>query len=137
MRNIKKATATMLATAVIVTSAGVYDTGAATTQATTLKILNGKVKKITAGESFKVEVKASGKVKFKSGNKKIAKVSKKGVVKAIKPGKVTITVKSASKSAKVKVTVNPAKVKAVSATSGIDQAKVTWTKVKNATGYEV
>ncbi|MCR5835813.1 MAG: family 16 glycosylhydrolase [Lachnospiraceae bacterium] len=37
----------------------------------------------------------------------------------------------------MKVTFNPAKVKAVSATSGIDQAKVTWTKVKNATGYEV
>jgi beta-glucanase (GH16 family) len=137
MKSLKTATATMLTTAVLVSSAGVYDTGAATTQATTPKILNGKAKKITAGESFKIVVKASGKVKFKSENKKIAKVSKKGVVKAIKPGKVTITVKSASKSAKVKVTVNPAKVKAVSATSGIDQAKVAWTKVKNVTGYEV
>ena len=45
------------------------------------------------------------KITYTSSNKKVAVVTSKGVVKAKKKGTATITVKSGSKSVKIKITV--------------------------------
>lgn len=50
-------------------------------------------------------VTSKNKVTYKTSNKKIATVSSKGVIKAKKAGTSTITVKSGSKTVKVKVKV--------------------------------
>ncbi|MCR5836573.1 MAG: family 16 glycosylhydrolase [Lachnospiraceae bacterium] len=134
MNSMKKVTATVLAATMVVATAGICDVENASAA---VKVLNGKSKKITVGDTFKIVLKANGAVSYKSSSKKVAKVTKKGVVKGVKPGKATITIKGASGSAKVKVTVNPSKVKAVSAAADVDTVKVTWTKVKKAAGYEV
>ena len=47
----------------------------------------------------------TGKAKWASSNKKVATVSSKGVITAKKKGTATITIKSGSKSVKVKVIV--------------------------------
>ncbi len=134
MKSIKRVTATVLAATMVVATAGVVDVKEASAA---VKVMNGKKKTITAGDSFKIVLKADGAVTYKSSSKKVGKVSKKGVVKGVKAGKATITVKGASGSAKVSVTVTPKKVKAVSAAISGDKVKVSWTKTAGVKGYEV
>ena len=69
-------------------------------------------KNVTVRKGKKVTLKptvfpaySDDKITYKSSNSKIATVSKKGVVKGKKKGKAYITIKSGSKSIKVKVTV--------------------------------
>ena len=64
-----------------------------------------KVKKSTKLAPFVTPVTSKNKVTYKTSNKKIATVSSKGVIKAKKAGTATITVKSGSKTVKVKVKV--------------------------------
>ena len=64
-----------------------------------------KVKKSTKLTPFVTPITSKNKVTYKTSNKKIATVSSKGVIKAKKAGTATITVKSGSKTVKVKVKV--------------------------------
>ena len=64
-----------------------------------------KVKKSTKLAPFVTPITSKNKVTYKTSNKKIATVSSKGVIKAKKAGTATITVKSGSKTVKVKVKV--------------------------------
>lgn len=64
-----------------------------------------KVKKSTTLKPVVTPVTSKSNVTYKSSNKKIATVSSKGVIKAKKAGTATITVKSGSKTVKVKVKV--------------------------------
>ena len=64
-----------------------------------------KVKKSTKLAPVVTPITSKNKVTYKTSNKKIATVSSKGVIKAKKAGTATITVKSGSKTVKVKVKV--------------------------------
>lgn len=74
---------------------------------TNKKIKSASIKK---GKTLKIKavtnpITTPQKVTFSTSNKKVATVSSKGVIKAKKAGKATITVKSGTKKATVKVTV--------------------------------
>ena len=69
-----------------------------------------KTLSLTVGKTYELKpvispITSKQKVTYKTSNKKIATVNSKGVITAKKKGKVTITVKSGSKSAKCKVTI--------------------------------
>lgn len=80
---------------------------AKTVKAKKLKMKKKKVTVLTGNKTtLKVTVKPkNATLKWKSSKTKVAKVSKKGVVTGKKAGKATITVTSAKKKAKCKVTV--------------------------------
>lgn len=103
-----------------------------------IKVYTGKKATISIGESYGIATKSKG-VSYKSSNKKVAKVSKKGIVKGRKAGTCKITLSGAGGKATVKITVTPAKVKSVKATvlPSDKAARVTWKKVKGASGYIV
>jgi len=145
MKMLKKLVVTFLVAAMVVGVMPVYTTNAAKTE---VKIRNGKTRKIYVGEKsiivYSVLPKGvSQKVTFKSSKKSIAKVTKKGVITAKKPGKAVITVKTkdgSNKKAKINVTVLPAKVKGVKASSTLGTKptiNVSWKAQKNVTGYKV
>lgn len=132
MNKLKKLVAIVLSMAMTVTLCAVNPTKAEAA----VKILYGKKLTITVGESDNIVVK--GKATFKSSNKKIATVSSKGKVKGKKAGTCKITVKVGSSTKKVKVTVKPKKVTIKSAAlTSISSAKISWKKVKGASGYYV
>ncbi len=140
MKYIKTLTAVVLSFAMFATTVmiqGTIDTEAA------VKIMFGKKLSMTAGSTDIVVVK--GKATATTANKKIAKIAKikKGkksivTVKGLKTGKTTVTIKVKKSKKKVPVTVNPAKVKKVTAAlTSSTSAKVSWAKAKGAVKYEV
>lgn len=132
MSKLKKLVAIMMSVAMTVTLCAVNPTKAEAA----VKILYGKKISITVGGSDNIIVK--GKATFKSSNKKIATVSNKGKVKGKKAGTCKITVKVGSSTKKVNVTVKPKKVTIKSAKlTSISSAKISWKKVKGASGYYV
>lgn len=132
MKGLKKLTSVVLAIAMVVTLCAVNPTPANAA----VKFLYGKNLTLTVGQKDEIIVK--GKATFTSSNKKVVTVSKKGAVKAKKVGTVKITVKVGNSKAKATVTVKPAKAKVTGAAlASINSAKVTWNKVKGATGYYV
>lgn len=98
--NVKKALATMMAAALIVTSAQ-----CPTASAAKKPKLNSKKVTLTVGKkkTLKVKNKIKGSTyTWKSSKVKVAKVTKKGVVKAVKAGTATITCKVKTKATKKK-----------------------------------
>jgi len=98
--NVKKALATMMAAALIVTSAQ-----CPTASAAKKPTLNSKKVTLTVGKkkTLKVKNKIKGSTyTWKSSKVKVAKVTKKGVVKALKAGTATITCKVKTKATKKK-----------------------------------
>ena len=96
--NVKKALATMMAAALIVTSAQ-----CPTASAAKKPKLNSKKVTLTVGKkkTLKVKNKIKGSTyTWKSSKVKVAKVTKKGVVKAVKAGTATITCKVKTKATK-------------------------------------
>lgn len=106
-----------------------------------IKVLTGKKATLEIGEEYSIVTTTSG-VKYSSSNKKVATVKSNGEVKAKKAGTCTIKLKSSSGSASVKITVKPkkptkVKAKTVSTTTTGASIKVSWKKVKGASGYYV
>ena len=133
MKRFKKITSVVLAIAMTATMITVNPTPASAK----VTIKSGKKITLTVGKSKTIKVKEKG-AKFTSSSKKIATVSKKGKVTAKKPGKCTITVKVGKSKKKVPVTVNLTNASISSASLvSTNSAKVTWKKVKGATGYYV
>lgn len=80
-------------------------------------------------------------VTYKSSDTKVASVDSKGNITGVAVGTATITVTAkdgSKKSATCTVSVIPAKVKTIKAsTLTVSSAKITWTKVTGATGYKL
>lgn len=80
-------------------------------------------------------------VTYKSSNTKVATVDSKGNIKGVAVGTATITATAkdgSKKSASCTVTVVPSKVKTIKAsTLTVSSAKITWSKVTEATGYKL
>jgi uncharacterized protein YjdB len=105
----------------------------------TLSLTPGKSSTLTAAVATKDN--SAVEVTWKSSNEKVAIVSAEtGTVAAIAPGKAVITAasKSGMKSASCTVTVAPAKasINKVRALGG-GKAKVCWSKVNGASGYQI
>lgn len=133
MKSMKKITAFVLTLAMVVTLITVNPTDASAK--VTLK--SKKKVTLTVGKTSKIKVKQKG-AKYKTSNKKVATVSKKGKITAKRPGACKITVRVGKSKKKVSVKVNLANVKISSAKlATTNSAKVVWSKVKGATGYNV
>lgn len=80
-------------------------------------------------------------VTYKSSDTKVATVDSKGKVTAVAVGTATITATAkdgSKKSASCTVSVIPAKVKSIKASSlTVSSAKISWSKVTGATGYKL
>lgn len=140
MKVSKKIISYLLIAAMIITTFNYSAVG--TNAATALKLRSSKKVTMVVGDSGKLISTnvASSKLTYKTSNKKVATVSKTGKIKPVSAGvaKITVKAKDGSGSVKVKVTVNPGKVKGVSATEVSNTSiKVSWKKAKNVTGYEV
>lgn len=138
MRVLKKISACVLTLAMTFTLAGV--TQPTETEAA-IKVLTGKKATISIGETYRIGTLAKG-VKYTSSNKNVASVSTKGAVKGKKAGTCKVRLASSNGSASVAFTVTPKKVSGVKASivSSNDttaNVKVSWKKVKGASGYYV
>ena len=141
MKKFKKGISLVIAIAMVVTTLVVPHTG---TVNAGVKVIVGKSLDAEINDTDTVVVK--GKAKAKSTNKKIAKIASidkhDGVsdvhVKGVKVGKTKIKVKVGKSSKKISVIVRPKQVTGQRASlTSSNSAKVTWSKVKGATGYEV
>lgn len=135
MKGLKKITSFILVIAMVVTLCGINNS----TADAAVTIFYGKKMKVSVGKSDSIAVKQKG-AKFTSSNKKIATVSKKGKVTGKKVGTCKITVKVGKSKKTCTVTVIPDRVvlkSAVLAAENSNAVKVTWNKVKGATGYYV
>ena len=104
-----------------------------------------KMTKLASSVGKRVKIKASAKTNltYKVSNRKVAKVSSKGVITALRPGKVKIYInakstdqyKAASKT--VRLTVLPGRPKLKTVNISTLAVKVSWSKVKYASGYEL
>lgn len=137
MKLMKKISTIILALAMVVSIIGMAPSE---TQAA-VKVLTGKKATIEIGESYGIATLAKG-VKYTTSNSKVATVNGKGTVRGKKAGIATIKLSSSSGKATVKITVTPKKVTKVKAaitskTNTTSNVKVSWKKVKGASGYYV
>jgi beta-glucanase (GH16 family) len=130
---LKKVTSIVLAIIMTATAIAVNPTPASAK----VIIKSGSKITLTVGKTKTIKVSQKGAT-FTSSNNKVATVTKKGKVTAKKPGTCKIVVKVGKNKKSVSVTVNLANATMSSATLvSTNSAKVTWGKVKGATGYYV
>ena len=109
-----------------------------------LNILTGKtVKRVVGSKAFRIKAKAVTPITYRSEDVKIAAVSADGLVTVKRPGKIRIYITAAGDedyqetTKYLTVTVTPGKPSLKAVNLKGRKVKLTWSKVKYSSGYEV